>query len=154
MTLAAKKMNMVAAIGSVVLISFGAWLLYSSRDLIRLGLASYKWPKTEGTIIDSRDDSFIIDGIDRNQGVGPVKYKETVHDYVYEVAGTMYKGKTYCFGGHAENAGAAYLIGTKVPVYYDPKNPESAVLRPGLQLSVLVGLVVSGMGLAWLCFAF
>jgi hypothetical protein len=39
----------------------------------------------------------------------------------------MCQCNNYCFGGHADRAGAAYLIGTKVPVYYDPKHPENAI---------------------------
>src|SRR2546427_8006146 len=127
-------MSAFAIIVFVALLGFGAWLLYGARDLIGLGLSSYKWPSTEGTIVDSRDDSFAIAGIDRTStGVVPVEYKESVHDYVYEVAGQMYRCSTYCFGGWADRAGAAYLIGTKVPAYYDPKRPAVAVLRRGLQ---------------------
>ncbi len=146
-------MNAVTVIGSTVLFGFGAWLLYGARDLVRLGFASYKWQKTEGTIIDSHDDSFTLTGIDRNYGISAVKYKETVHDYVYEVAGQMYKGNTYCFGGWAETSGAAYLIGTRVPVYYDPKQPERAVLRPGLQLGAIFGLVPIAAALIWIFFS-
>src|SRR5262245_24215764 len=97
----------------VALLGFGASLLYGSRDLIRLGFASYKWSKTEGTIIDSRDASFTIAGVGGTSGSSygvPVEYKETVHDYVYEVAGQMYRCSKYCFGGWAENAAAAYAI--------------------------------------------
>jgi hypothetical protein len=85
-------MSAYAIIVFVALLGFGAWLLYGARDLIGLGLSSYKWPSTEGTIVDSRDDSFTIAGIDRTStGVVPVEYKETVHDYVYEVAGRISK---------------------------------------------------------------
>src|SRR5262245_28209544 len=135
-------MSAINVIVFFALLGFGVWLLYGARDLIRLGLASYKWPSTEGTVIDSRDDSFTIAGIDRTStGVVPVEYKETVHDYVYEVAGDVYRCSTYCFGGWAENATAAYAIGTKVSVYYDPKHPEVAVLRRGLQFGAVFGVV-------------
>jgi len=126
-------MSVLAIIVFAALLGFGIRLLYGARDLIRLGLSSYKWPSTEGTIIDSRDDSFTTPGIDHTgTGVVPVEYKDTVHDYVYEVAGQMYRCSTHSFGGWADRAGAAYLIGTKVPVYYDPNRPEVAVLRRGL----------------------
>ena len=144
-------MSVFAILVFVALLGVGAWLLYGARDLIRLGLSSYKWQKTEGTIIDSRDNSFTIAGIDRTStGVVPVEYKETVHDYVYEVAGQIYRCSTYCFGGWADSAGAAYLIGTKVPVYYDPKHPEVAVLRRGLQFGAVFGLVPIGAAFLWL----
>ena len=147
-------MSAIAIIVFVALLGFGAWLLYGARDLIQLGFASYKWSKTEGTVIDSRDASFTIAGIDRTStGVVPVEYKETVHDYVYEVAGQMYRCSTYCFGGWAENATAAYAIGTKVTVHYDPKHPEVAVLRRGVQFGAVFGLVPIGAAFLWLFLA-
>jgi len=126
----------------VALVGSGVWLLYEARGLIRLGLASYRWPNTEGTVIDSHDDSFTLPGIDSTGvGVRPVEYKETVHDYVYEVSGRLYRCNTYAFGGWAENATAAYAIGTKVTVYYDPERPGIAVLCRGLQISAVFGIV-------------
>jgi hypothetical protein len=84
----------------IALIVCGVWLLCSTRDLIRLGLASYKWSKTEGTIVDSQDNSFTIEGIDRTStGVVPVEYKETAHLYEYVVDGRTYRSSSYCFGG-------------------------------------------------------
>ena len=148
-------MSALAVIFFVALLGIGAWLHYGHRDLIRLGLSSYKWQKTEGTILDSRDDSFSIPGIDRTStGVVPVEYKETVYDYVYEVAGKMYWCNTYSFGGWADRACAAYLIGTKVPVYYDPKHPEVAVLRRGLQPGAVFGLIPIGAAVFWFLWLF
>ncbi len=137
----------------VALVGCGAWLLYKERDLIRLGLSSYRWAETEGTVVDSQDNSFTIAGIDRTStGVVPVEYKETAHAYEYVVGGRTYRGSTYCFGGWAERAGAAYLIGTKVSVYYDPDRPERAVLRRGLQFGAVFGLVPIGAAVLWAVF--
>jgi hypothetical protein len=125
----------------LVPVMLGVWLL------------SYKWPSTEGTVVDSRDTSFTICGIGGTSGSSldvPVEYKETVHDYVYEVTDRMYRCSTYCFGGWAENATAAYAIDTKVRVYCDPKRPEVAVLRRGLQFGAIFGLVPIGAAFLWL----
>lgn len=146
-------MSAFAIIVFVALLGLGAWLLYGARDLIGLGLASYKWSKTEGTVIDSRDASFAISGVGGTSGESygvPVEYKETVHDYIYEVAGQMYRCSTYCFGGWAENAAATYAVGTKVTVHYDPKHPEVAVLRRGIQVGAVFGLIPIGMAFFWL----
>jgi hypothetical protein len=134
----------------IALMVCGIWLLYTTRNLIRLGLSSYKWPKTEGMIIDSKDNSFTIEGVDRTStGVVPVQYKETIHLYEYIVDDRTYHSSTYCFGGWADNAGAAYLIGTKVPVYYDPRHPEVAVLKRGLQPGAVFGLIPMGAAMFW-----
>ena len=46
--------------------------------------------------------------------------------------------------------GTRDLIGTKVTVYYDPKRPEVAVLRRGLQFGAVFGLVFIGAAFLWL----
>jgi hypothetical protein len=120
--------------------ALGIWVLFSSRDLIRQALASYRWMDTEGTIIDSSDDSFIAPGIDRTStGIVPVTYKETAHVYEYHVEGRTYHCSTYCFGAHVDLAEAAFLIGSKVRVYYDPRDPRRAVLKRGLLPTMFMG---------------
>ena len=146
-------MNAIAIIIFTALVICGVWLLYSSRELIRLGLSSYRWAITEGTIVDSHDDSFTISGIGGTSGSSvdvPVEYKETAHIYEYQVEGRTYRCSNYCFGGWSERLGAAYHIGTKVPVYYDPRHPETAVLRRGIQLGAIFGVVPIGVALFWL----
>lgn len=142
-------MSVLAIISFLALSSIGVWLLYGARDFIRLGWASYRWRSTEGTIIDSRDSSFTSSGVGGTSGASygvRVKFDETAHDYEYQVAGRTFRCSTYCFGGWADNARAFYAIGAKVTVYYDPQRPESAVLRPGLQLGAMIGLVFIGGG--------
>ena len=116
-------------------------MLFSSRELIRLGLASCKWPSTQGMIVDATDESFTTDGVDRWTSVSSVSYNERTHVYQYQVDGRMYQSNTYCFGGHVDRAGAAYHIGTGVIVFYDPDNPERAVLKRGMQFGAIVGIL-------------
>lgn len=144
-------MNVLCVVGFVAFFAFGVWLLYLERDLIRLGLASYKWASTEGTIISSHDDSFTIAGIDRTgTGIGPVRYDQMAYTYVYQVNGHTYQCSTFCFGGWSKKMSAAFLPGTKVPVYFDPEHPEVAVLRPGLQFGAIFGVVPIGAAFLWL----
>ena len=130
------KLIIIAALAS-----FGFWLLYATRELNRFGLSSYRWARTEGTIVDSLENSFTTAGIIGTFGVGPVQYAETAHVYEYVVDGRPYRSSAYCFGTWMDKTGAAYLIGTKVPVYFDPKHPEMAVLKRGLQFGAIFGIV-------------
>ncbi len=144
-------MSAFAIIVFLGLEGFGVWLLYTARGLVRLGLASYRWARTEGAIVDSSDASFYTDGLDNTgTGIVPVQYKETAHTYEYQVDGRTYRSSTFCFGGHAAMAAAAYLIGTRVSVYYNPQRPEVAVLRRGVQFGAVFGVVPIGAGLIWL----
>lgn len=127
----------------------GGWLLYSERGLIQLGIASYKWPKTEGKVIDSRDNSFAIEGVDGRFGVRPIQYRERAYYYEYTVDTHIYHSHSYCFGGWIDHAMAFYHIGTRVTVYYDPRYPKVAVLKRGPQLGPLFGLFFIGAALIW-----
>src|SRR5438045_9129056 len=107
-------MYFAAMIGLILL---GVWVLYGQRDLIRQAVASYKWRATDGSIMDSADDTFTAPGIDSTgTGVVPVSYQETTHVYEYQVEGRTYQSSTYCFGAHVERAEAVVLIGRKVRV--------------------------------------
>lgn len=146
-------MSVITIIVFVALLGSGVWFLYGARDFIQLGLSSYRWASTEGAIVDSHDDSFTISGIGGTSGSSldvPVEYKETAHVYEYQVGGRTYRCSTFCFGGWSERAGAAYLIGTKVLVYYDPKHPEMAVLKRGIQPGAVFGVVPIGAAFLWL----
>jgi len=124
----------------IVLAALGFCVLWTSRNLIRQALASYKWLSTEGVIVDSLDDSFATPGLNRtNSGIVDVTYKETAHVFEYQVDGHTYRSSTYCFGAYAERAEAAFHVGSNVKVYYDPRDPNSAVLRRGLQPSMFFG---------------
>jgi len=126
---------------------FGLWVLYSERSLIRQAISSYRWLTTDGVIVDYTDASFTTAGIDRNFGISPVTYKETKYAYEYKVNEHIYRSSTYCFGAHVEQARAAFLIGTKVRVYYDPKDPQNAVIKRGIQLSMFLGPLLIGTAL-------
>jgi hypothetical protein len=76
--------------------------------------------------------------------------------YHYRAQGVLHLGTRLRFGApwwptsySAADAdlGAAEL-GADVVVYYNPKNPADAVLRPGIPWGVLVGVIV-GVGLLW-----
>ena len=91
---------------------------------------SSQWPSTPGTITYSH---IRVVRIRRSRGyLGDIQYR-------YRVGATDYVGSRMSFArNHVaaaeawQNALAAYPVGKTVPVYYDPQNPASAVLEPGL----------------------
>lgn len=89
--------------------------------------ASLKWPRTSGTIIQY--DKTYHGG--RNSGY---IYTAT---YAYNVNGMHYTGQRYAVWSDsvAYGGGSDYMdvhpASSSVDVYYDPGNPENAVLVPG-----------------------
>lgn len=106
--------------------------------------ASAAWPATAGTIVMGRDTlgSTLPDG-------------RLV--YAYDVAGRRYYGNRRRFGqvgspsgsDAAEAVAARYPRGRAVPVRYDPRRPDLAVLEPGVSTEAYL---LPGAGLAFLLF--
>ena len=74
-------------------------------------------------------------------------------EYQYTVEGTTYEGDRVSFAGRVSTNNeadaleviATYREGSKVAVYYDPADPEEAVLEPGLTGMVFLFPVIGGV---------
>jgi hypothetical protein len=107
----------------VVAIGCGAWTLLRSIRCAR-------WPTVEA-VIESAE-------MGRHPGNhGGDTYSANI-SYNYQVAGIQYEGTRLAFGEmttspeYAQGILKRYPVGKKVPVHYDPANPELAVLETGL----------------------
>ena len=129
------------------LVSFGVWLLFTARELNRLGFASYRWRPAEGTIVESFENLLVMPVLTNDGGVGLGRAREMNYIYEYVVDGRTFRSSNYCFGTWLDTATAAYLIGTKVKVFYDPQHPEMAVPKRGLQFGAMFGVVPIGIAI-------
>jgi hypothetical protein len=114
------------------------WLIDDARTT--------QFPRTEGVVTVS----------EFKPGAGGGRYDWAL-EYTYTVAGTTYMGTRYSPAGggwyYERDAGrmaAAFPVGARVPVAYDPDAPAVAYLRPGQpgQLFERAMLVLIAVGLA------
>jgi len=127
------------------LIALGAVFAAKDRRLLIDGWKSRAWPYTGGSVVDSEDTSFEIDGVSPYSSTRRVMYVRRDCYYVYEVDGRKYRSNRYSFGG---NAGEADIhIGDRVRVYFDPENPMESVLKPGLTAGSLSGIIMCATGI-------
>ncbi|HCN79328.1 MAG TPA: hypothetical protein DIT13_19360 [Verrucomicrobiales bacterium] len=124
----------------------GLFLLFVSRDSIRLGWQSRRWPHTQGIVTHISDKSYTLDTVTR-QGPRIVHHSCWLPHYRYEVDGVEYESTGVCFGGRLDEEKARFKQGGRVSVYYDPQNPANAVLLPSVQPTSLAGLAPIGAGL-------
>lgn len=118
--------SLMEAFGAAVIgFGFGAY----AYGIIR-GLRSRTWPTVSGEVTDADVEVF--------HGRGGVLYTPLIR-YTYSVAGRNYESERVLFGygdfytrRGAEAVRAAYPTGGAVTVYYDPTDPRSSVLRPGV----------------------
>jgi hypothetical protein len=108
--------------------------------------ASDAWPSTEGVVIASEvERSVNVQSRDRRH-----KYTAKV-EYRYAVAERDYTSRRIDFSSVTvshKNSGRAmqvvnrYPTGKRVQVYYDPGNPDFAVLERGVKTSTYLGFVI------------
>jgi hypothetical protein len=118
--------------------------------------ASNSWPSAPGKItgheirVDEGDD-------DSNQ----VRYIPEVH-FEYQIDGNPYQGKRISFGSEpdfssrqkAEAFLEAYPVESATTAYFNPENPQEAVLTQGVRkmtASLIVGIVMVVLMVCFLC---
>lgn len=98
---------------------------------------SKTWPNTSGTIIESRG------------GTSSKPALDDIHlSYSYAVQGQLFTSHRWRIGHNGLDGtrlAARYAVGQSVTVYYEPGNPQSAVLDTGLDATpfMMMGVALS-----------
>ena len=112
----------------LVLIGVGVGVTIFGVTWIRSAFGSPNWPTVQGEITKS----YLLEQEEEGTYFARVEYRYVVDDYLYEGNRVNFGGD----GGTNREAFAAivarYEVGAPVAVYYDPDDPNSAVLDPGL----------------------
>ena len=117
---------------------------------------SQSWSSASGKITESymRREASMESG-------STIYYPEVQYDY--EFLGTKYTGDRISFGGSSGNSNrkkseetlAKYPIGQNVTIYYNPNNPEDAVLErkmgTGGTVFLIIGILFTFIALCTLC---
>lgn len=125
-------------IAALICLLILAGLLYDMWRLRRMMEASKTWLKVEGDIVSSEAKIPPSHTSDDQTDVDPVIL------YRYQVGGQVHQSDCVRFGGQpslarglAETLVAKYPPGARVDVFYDPRDPKSAVLEPRRQDSLV-----------------
>ena len=111
---------------------------YSIKNIID-GKASQKWPETNGMIISSTVEKY----------VGAQKKSKYLAEVIYSfsVNGSEYKADKIRFGTmaslHAGDLSEIYSEGKSVKVFYNPQDPNVAVLETGVNAGLWIKSVVA-----------
>ena len=119
--------------------------------------ASTAWPSAPGKITGHKIRVDEIDDDDNNR----VRYVPAVH-FEYQVDGNLYQGRRVSFGSEpdfpsrqkAEAFLEAYPVESVTTVFYNPENPQEAVLSQTMRkmaASLIVGIVLVVLMVCFLC---
>lgn len=133
---------------TLLLFAGGLLMLFFSYQQIRESVETGSWPSANGTVIQSG----IRKDFDKGRSVyyPEVKYRYTVDNREY--SGSRVAVFEYGSGILADSEAVAgrYPAGSEVKVSYNPEDPSSAVLEPGVQISMWWLLPIAGLVLALL----
>ena len=128
-----------------------AWAWTAYRD----GRRSLEWPAVSGRVTSSSVTLETTEA-DADSRLESTYYPSV--SYEYRVGGQSFNGTRIGIGGavgtarkaDAEAVAKRYAVGSKVDVYYDPANPEYAVLVRGA--NIIMVWVIAGCGAIALIF--
>ena len=131
----------------------GIFLMAWGGYEIKGSYKSHTWPAIQGTITSSHVHKETR--TDSDHRTSTTYYPKV--QYQYQIEGRQYSGNRINFGGEtggmkwlAQRAVDRYPSGKTVRVYYDPQNPEYAILESGITwgsiLTFFFGLVFFGVG--------
>ncbi len=114
-------------LAAVIALFFGLAAYSKARNK-----AAFDWPSVEGQVVHSEaTGKWSTD----SQGKAVMRYKADIR-FRYTVDGKSYDGARVAFYGalidtmaKAQAACDHYPVGTKMPVYYNPKKPSDSVLE-------------------------
>jgi hypothetical protein len=119
----------------------GAGLSYWGWTIVQDARASSSWPTAAGAVISSEVSH-------STDAEGGDSYSPEV-DYQYQVDGQNIINDQIKFGENsydsrrrAEEIAANYPVGRQVTVYYDPEQPDKAVLEPGVSAGSYIVLSI------------
>lgn len=125
--------------GSIVSILIGAVVALYGGCQVREGLATGSWPTTEGVITASNTTSKTRSS---SSGSGRTRVYRAKIEYAYEVNGEHIVGHRITAQPRwrgssrtADNDRLTYPRDAAVTVHYDPADPRSSVLEPGVNTS-------------------
>jgi len=140
---------MSANLAAAVFFLLGLGVSYFGYRLIRKARASAEWPAAQGKIESSTVD---VEREREEDSDGDIHYETKYIPnivYQYQVDGMDFMGDKISFGGTSNsNQTWAYKMrdqypeGSEVAVYYDPENPQDAVLQPGAKGSTYIIFVL------------
>lgn len=139
----------VACLGIFILVFAlgGIYLVYLGIKNVRKARVAQNWPSAIGQVagVDVRESQSTDSDGDRRTNYYPIVR------YTYVVNGQSFAGDRLAFGprtgsgryAKAQAMANRYVVGAPVTVYYNPENPEEAVLEKraaGTMTTLIIGI--------------
>lgn len=127
---------------------FLLWFFLRLLKGIYLGIKSYSWYEVEGVITDARMVN--LGKVTTSLASTSVRQYTSLIKYDYKVLADTFEGKQVSLFPRGSSVSQKainkdlnrYSVGSSVKVYYNPKQPNEAVLEKGLNIRALYAFIV------------
>ena len=137
----------------LLFISSGSLLTFWGTSALKESRASLNWPAVTGKVMNV--DIFVQDSEEIYPYIPYITYQYVVDDKKYTSRRVRIAGE-YTYGNEcaARNAVSMYALNAPVTVYYDPEEPEQALLEHQITGygNLIVGGIFTGAGLIGILF--
>ena len=121
----------------VIFCALGIWLCVWGFNKLSTALQSTSWPTVNGKVISSEVKVELSGGSGTRGGSSSNRYFAEI-SYSYTINNNIFTSNNFSYGRFgsknkkdARRIAKQYQRGKTVKVYYNPKQPEQAVLKPG-----------------------
>lgn len=121
----------------------GVFEMVENYKMARHIMASQRWEMTEGLILAARTRARDTRSKSEPSAASRLTYQYLVDNHIYASSSVSYHDKGNPSG--RKSATQVYTAGTWVPVYYDPLNPQTAVLERGRIIDVYIPSLLAGI---------
>jgi hypothetical protein len=127
-------------IGAIVSLSLGLLVIVAGVEINRRGDTTRSWPTTPGTILVSEVVTL------KSKFEAVITYTYTIESHTYTSDRIYHRALPY----YSEREQAQVLVaefppGQTVPIYYNPADPQYAVLVPGKTIEGTIFIVIGAV---------
>jgi hypothetical protein len=117
-------------LGTLFSVTWAAFGVVLAHYVIR-SMLTFRWTRGEGIVCRGQVEAVIVRGSTGYRADVAVDY--VIRGKRYRCERIHFTGDAICFWpGFAERSTRRYVVGSRVPLLYNPRRPWEAVLRPGL----------------------
>lgn len=146
-----KKKKNKPIISKLIFLCMFAWFIKVSIAAFWFGIMSTTWPSTEGIVLET--------SLAGKQVEGGTLYRPEIK-YEYWVDNKNYTGNKIAFSiftfgkDWATTIINKYNPNDKIPIYYNPRNPQISCIKPGPEIWAVCYTLLSLGGIFYILFSF
>ena len=134
----------------LLFLAIGVGAIVGGMYLVKVAGASKSWPSAPGVITESIVENASSRSSDEVSYIAKISYRYTVNDVEHWSSGVSFADLQSSSPGFVQKTVDRYPVGKEVVVFYNPEEPDKAVLESGVPWAIWfvpsIGVLLSCAG--------